>query len=97
MRRLYALTIMALITMLSSTSAALACEAAGPDAHVGIVTAVDQTRSTLTLRDAETGKRLTFQAGPDLLRGIAPKDMVTVRFTPEGQELKATSIAKVER
>ncbi len=97
MKRWYVLTVAALITVLSSTSAALACEAAGANAHVGIVTAVDHTRSTLTLRDAETGKPLTFMASRDLLRGIAAKDTVTVRFAPEGQTLRATSIAKVEK
>jgi hypothetical protein len=96
MKRFYTLAVTALMTLFASTSQALACDAAGPNAHVGIVTAVDRTRSTLTLKDAGTGKPLTFQARPDLLRGIEPRDAVTVRFALEGKTLKATSIDKAE-
>ncbi len=95
MKRLYTLALAILVTMFAPPPA-LACEAAGPNAHVGIVTAVDHTRSTLTLKDAQTGKPLTFRARPDLLRGIATKDAVTVGFAPEGKALRATSIEKVE-
>jgi hypothetical protein len=97
MKRLCTLAVVTLLGVFASTSPALACEAAGPDAHVGVVTAVDHTRNTLTLRDAETGKRLTFVAGGDLLRGITAKDTVTVRFAPEGEVLRAVSIAKVNK
>src|SRR2546428_8909002 len=73
---------------------ALACDSAGPNTHVGVVTAVDRARSTLTVKDAETGSPLTFLAQPDLIRGIAPKDEVIVKFTPDGRTLRATSVEK---
>jgi hypothetical protein len=73
---------------------ALACDSAGPNTHVGVVTAVDRAGSTLTLRDAETGGALTFVARPDLLRGIAPNDAVSVTFAAEGQTLRAVSVEK---
>src|SRR5439155_25844317 len=70
---------------------ALACDSAGPNTHVGVVTAVDRARSTLTLRDAETGGALTFVARPGLLRGIGPNDAVSVTFPAEGKTPRATS------
>jgi hypothetical protein len=76
---------------------ALACDSVGPDTHVGVVTAVDRARSTLTLRDAETGGALTFVARPELLRGIAPNDAVSVTFAAEGKTLRATSVEKSGR
>ena len=94
MKYLYILALATPVVMLSAAAPALACEAAGPNAHVGIVTDVDHARSTLTLKDAETGGPLTFLARPDLLRGIAPKDEVTVKFAPTGKTLRATSIEK---
>ena len=94
MKRLYALALVPLVGMLSAAAPALACEAAGPNTHVGVVTAVDHARSRLSLKDAETGGPLTFLARPDLLRGIAPKDEVTFTFAPEGKTLRATSIEK---
>jgi len=39
-------------------------------------------------------RALTFLARPDLLRGIASKDEVTVKFAPTGKTLRATSIEK---
>lgn len=78
--------------VLSLVSAALACQTAGPNTHIGIVTAVD--RQSLTLKDAESGMNLTFVAMPEQLTGIAVKDTVTVVFTPEGEKLVAKSVKK---
>ncbi len=94
MKRLCTLILVVSQVMLSAAAPVLACDSAGPNTHVGIVTAVDRSRSTLTLKDAETGGPLTFRARPDLLRGVAPRDEVTVKFEPEGKTLRATSIEK---
>jgi hypothetical protein len=80
------------LMMLALGPAALACEMAGPNAHVGTVTALSQ--KSFTLKDAESGMNLTFAASPELLKGIAVKDEVTVVFAKEGQTLRATSIKK---
>lgn len=47
---------------------------------------------TITMKDAETGKNLTFVAGPEPLRGLAVRDEVAVVFTAEGKTLRAASI-----
>ena len=73
-------------------SPAWGCEAAGPNTHMGVVTAVGG--GSVTLKDAETGKNITFVAAPAQLKGVAVKDQVTIKFTPEGSTLRATSVTK---
>ncbi len=91
--RIFALAI-ALVT-LAAASAAWGCSVAGPNTHIGTVKAVDIAQSTLTVKDAETGEDLTFVADtPEMLKGIAPRDRVTVVFTEQGKTLRATSITK---
>jgi hypothetical protein len=83
---------LALSLMLSSITAVLACQIAGPNAHIGVVTALGP--QSLTLKDAESGMNLTFVATPEQLEGLAVKDKVTVVFTPEGKKLVVKSVKK---
>jgi hypothetical protein len=94
MNRVLSILLVLPLLTLSARAPALACDSAGPNTHVGMVTALDRAGGTLTLKDAETGAALTFLARPDLLRGIAPRDEVAVTFAPEGRTLRATSIEK---
>ena len=72
---------------------AWACDVA-PNTHLGVITAVDVPGSTVTLKDAQTGKNLKFLAKPELLKGLAVKDQVAIVYATEGQALRATSITK---
>ena len=72
-----------------------ACQVAGPHAHMGTVKAVDAVKGTLTIQHAENGENLTFVADkPEMLKGIAPADQVTVVFTAQGKTLHIKSIKK---
>ena len=73
-------------------SPAWACETAGPNTHLGVITAVDA--GSVTLKDAQTGKNLKFLASPQLLKGVAVKDQVAIVYTSEGKTLRATAITK---
>jgi hypothetical protein len=73
---------------------ALACDAAGPSTHVGVVTAVDAAKKTFTLKDAQTGKPLTFAATPEQLQGLRVKDEVSVVYEADGAKLRAATIKK---
>jgi hypothetical protein len=73
---------------------ALACDAAGPNTHMGVVTAVDTAAKTFTLKDAQTGKPLTFAATPEQLQGLHVKDEVSVVYAGQGTKLRATTIKK---
>jgi len=77
-----------------SASSASACEAAGPNTHVGIVTAIDLTRKILTLKDAETTRPIAFVATAEQLRGVKLEDEVSVIYVVDGKQLRATSIKR---
>jgi hypothetical protein len=91
-RRVFSLAL--LLVLAATPIAALACESAGPNTHVGVVTAIDSEKQSLSLKDAESGKVLTFSAGVDLLKGIALRDQVIIVYAAEGKTLRATSIKK---
>jgi hypothetical protein len=78
----------------TAVGAAFACEGAGPNTHMGVVMAVDLHVKTLTLKDAQTGKPLTFNATPEQLRGVKVNDEVAVVYAVEGTSMRATSIKK---
>jgi hypothetical protein len=82
------------LVALALPAAAVACEVAGPNTHVGTVVAVDAAKHTLTLRDAQTSKDLTFVASPEVLRGVAVRDQVAVVYAENGGRLTATAIRK---
>jgi len=92
------LTLLALGIALVTLTAAppiWACSVAGPNTHMGTVTAVDAAKGTLTLKDAETSKDITFVADkPEMLAGIAPNDHVTVVFAAQGKTLHVKTIKK---
>ena len=79
---------------LVSASSASACDAAGPNTHVGIVTAIDLTRKILTLKDAETTRPIAFVATAEQLRGVKLEDEVSVIYVVDGKQLRATSIKR---
>jgi len=80
--------------VLVSASSASACDAAGPNTHVGIVTAIDLTRKILTLKDAETTRPIAFVATAEQLRGVKLEDEVSVTYVVDGKQLRATSIKR---
>ena len=82
------------VAMVLSAPVAFACTAAGPDAHIGTVTAVDSEKKTLRLKDAESGMELTFVAAPALLKTVKVNDEVTVKYKADGKTLRATSITQ---
>jgi hypothetical protein len=80
--------------MFFNASSASACEAAGPNTHVGAIIAIDLTGRTLTLKDAETTKPIVFGVTPEQLRGIKVADEVAVTYRVEGNRLRATAIKR---
>lgn len=80
--------------MLGSAPPASACGAAGPNTHVGAITAIDLTQKTFILKDAETAKPIVFVASSDLLRGLMVEDEVVVTYVIEGKQLRARSVKK---
>ena len=82
------------VAIVFAAPVAFGCTAAGPDAHIGSVTAVDGEKGTLRLKDTESGMELTFVAPPDLLKTVKVNDAVVVKYKTEGKTLRATSITR---
>ncbi len=78
---------------LSVASPVLACSAAGPDKHVGQVTAVDAKAGTFTVMDAETRKPITFSASSEIIKDAAKSNgSVMVSYEKSDGKLVAKDI-----
>lgn len=75
-------------------AAGKACDVGVPNTHLGEVTAIDAPGQRLSLRDAQSGKILTFAAPKQVLSGLAVRDQVSVEYATEDKALKATAIKK---
>ena len=93
MRAMMLLLTLAGLVFVSAPSAS-ACDAAGPNTHVGAVTAIDLTRKTLTLKDADTTRPIVFVTTTEQLKGVKIADAVAVTYVAEGKQLRATSIKR---
>ncbi len=83
-----------LAAFLSLVSAfAWACDAAGPNTHVGPVTAIDHSGGTFTIIDAQTHLPITFSAPESIIKEAARGgDSLAVSFREEKGRLIAVGI-----
>lgn len=73
--------------------AAAACEVAGPNKHVGPVTAVDRDAATFTILDAETQAPITFAANRSILKDASrAQGQVMVSYEDNDGKLRAVDI-----
>jgi len=78
---------------MSAAMPTFACSVAGPNKHVGQVTAVDTKAGTFTIMDAETGKPITFAASAGILKDAAKANgSVMVSYEQSGGKLVAKDI-----
>jgi hypothetical protein len=71
---------------------AFACELAGPDTHVGEIKAIDLTQASFTIIDGQMKKPLTFLATPKQLKELSPGQLVVVKYSKVGGQLRAEEI-----
>lgn len=71
-----------------------ACDMAGPNGHVGIVTQINAKDHTFTIRDAQTRRLITFSVSPDMMQRLMKRAKVLVKYEKQKntQRLKATKI-----
>ena len=93
LRRSFLTTAIALgLLWLGGSPAALACKALGPNKHVGVVQAINTQLKTFSIKDAESGMEMTFEASPQLLERVKVNTQVIVTYGAEGERLKAQAI-----
>lgn len=81
-----------IVSMLVLALPAFACELAGPNTHIGEIKAIDLGRSSLTVLDRQMKKPFTFLAALEQLRGLSLGQLVIVRYSEAGAQLKAEEI-----
>ncbi len=87
------ITVAALSAFLAFTASPVwSCSMAGPNTHIGVVTAVNASANTFTMIDAETRHPITLIATPELLKGMRKHQQITVTFQKTGKNLTATTI-----
>ena len=71
-----------------------ACDAAGPNTHIGKVLSVDPQKMTFTIRDAETKSPITFIAeSSEIITGLkGANGMITVNYEEDGDDLTAVGV-----
>jgi len=76
---------------LALSTSALACDAAGPNTHVGQVLSVDGNH--FTIRDAQTGGPISFTAGKEMHGSMpAPGDNISIKYSGNEKNLVAESV-----
>lgn len=67
-----------------ASGSALACDAMGPSAHMGLLMSVDATNSTFTIRDAQTQSPITFTANDEIITGLkSASGSIMVKYEKE--------------
>jgi len=85
--------IILMLVLILFTTPALACSVAGPNKHVGQITAVDAKAGTFTILDAETRKPIVFTASAGLIKEAArAKGSVMVSYKQSNGVLLARDI-----
>jgi len=93
MKKQILITMMVAALSMSATMPVFACNAAGPNKHVGQVTAVNASSGTFTILDAETRKPIVFTASADIIKDAAKaKGSVMVSYEQSNGKMVAKDI-----
>jgi len=71
---------------------ALACKAMGANKHVGVIQTINQDSKSFSIIDAETGKKITFDASSEIIEKIKVELRVIVTFRTNGEVLIAEAV-----
>ena len=69
-----------------------ACDAMGPNRHVGVVTKIEPNPGTFMIVDAQTEKPITFMAQRHILDKLALNREFVITFRMEGQHMRAEAV-----
>jgi hypothetical protein len=87
------LTLIFAIYMVGPSSA---CDAMGPDRHLGVVQKINPERGTFTIIDAQMRKPLTFIADQETLNTLALDQPFVITYRMDGSKMKAESVEKAQ-
>ena len=90
MEKILSLFLVALfVIMFNSSLPAWACDAMGPNRHVGVVTKIDQEAGTFMIIDAQLKKPMIFLAQEKLLNTLKLHRNFIITFQKNGKRMEA--------
>jgi hypothetical protein len=93
MYKVHQLVLSVIVLAISSVSSPTwACDAMGPNRHVGVVTQIDSKAGTFTIIDAQRRTPMTFIAGKKLLDGLPLNRNMIVTFRMAGERMMADAV-----
>ena len=92
MMRLLTMGAVALGFTLIAALPSLACDAMGPNRHVGVVTAIDPQAGSFTIVDAQTREPISFTAQEEILNTLRLNSRFIVTFKEEGDKIEAEDV-----
>lgn len=69
-----------------------ACDAMGPNRHVGVVTKIDQKTATFTIIDAQMQKPMIFTGTEKILDALKLNRNFIITYTTEDNQMKAEAV-----
>jgi Cu/Ag efflux protein CusF len=69
-----------------------ACDAAGPNTHVGVVTTLNAKERQFTIKDAQTGKPMVFVADSKQMAALNIGDQIAVKYEDHDGKMLAKQI-----
>lgn len=93
MKKIQRLVLSVIVMLFSSVSiSSWACDAMGPNRHVGVVTNIDPKAGTFTIIDAQKRKPMTFKAQKKVLDELKLNRDFIITFRMDGQRMKADAV-----
>jgi hypothetical protein len=93
MHAIHRLLVSVLVVVISAVVVpSWACDAMGPNRHVGVVTKIEPNAGTFTIIDAQTERNMTFTASKKILDVLALNREFIVTFRMEGQHMRAEAV-----
>jgi len=98
MNKLHQLILSMMILMVAGGAVpAWACDALGPNRHIGVVTKIDPGAHSFTIIDAQRNKPMTFTAPKKILDALQLEQEFVVTFRMEGRQMQAVAIVPFSR
>ncbi len=88
---------MMLLVVASVAVPTWACDALGPNRHLGVVTKIDPSAHAFTIIDAQRNKPMTFTATKKILDVLQVEQEFVVTFRMEGRQMQAVAIVPFSR
>ncbi len=92
MRQLMAFVVFGVVGLAVAAGPVWACDAAGPNTHVGVVTQLNAKERQFTIKDAQTGKPMIFVAESKQMAALNIGEQVAVKYEKQDGKMLAKQI-----